>query len=35
MRGGRMAGELKRHQATQEKILALAMPAGPKTGSPA
>ncbi|HEY4329681.1 MAG TPA: sugar ABC transporter ATP-binding protein [Phycisphaerae bacterium] len=26
MRGGRLAGQLKRHEATQEKILALAMP---------
>jgi ABC-type sugar transport system ATPase subunit len=26
MRGGRLAGELHRHEATQEKILALAMP---------
>lgn len=29
MRGGRISGELHRREATQEKILALAMPAGP------
>jgi ABC-type sugar transport system ATPase subunit len=26
MRGGRIAGELKRGEATQEKVLGLAMP---------
>lgn len=31
MRAGRIAGELHRHEATQEKILALAMPVGDAT----
>jgi ABC-type sugar transport system ATPase subunit len=36
MRGGTMAGELHRHEATQEKVLALAMPvAGVVAGGPA
>jgi ribose transport system ATP-binding protein len=28
MRGGKISGELHRHEATQEKVLALAMPEG-------